>query len=139
MLQVNAEIAVPLQEFDWDFVRSSGPGGQNVNKVHSKAVLRWRPDLSPSLPEAVRERLVRLLRNRLTSQGELIITSQRTRDQGRNVDDCLEKLRKLILQAAQPPRPRRPSRPTRASQQRRVESKLHRSATKRLRRKPELD
>lgn len=139
MLRVNDQIAVPLQEFAWEFVRSSGPGGQNVNKVHSKAVLRWQPGQSPSLPADVRERLLRLLKSRLTGQGELIVTSQRTRDQGRNVADCLEKLRGWILRAAAQPKPRRASRPTRASQARRVEAKLHRSATKRLRRRPELE
>ena len=139
MLIVNERIVIPRSEFRFEFARSGGPGGQNVNKVASKAVLRWNPGTSPSLPDAVRARLLRLLASRLTTQGELLVTSQLTRDQGRNVEDCLEKLRRLIQAAATPPKARRPSRPTLGSQLRRVESKVKHSAAKRLRRKPEAD
>jgi ribosome-associated protein len=139
MLKVNEAIAIPLHEFHWEFARSSGPGGQNVNKVNSKAVLRWKPARSEALPEAVRVRLLRKLKSRLTTQGELLVTSQHTRDRGRNVDDCLEKVRRLVLAAAEPPKPRRPSRPTLASKIRRAEQKSQRSATKRLRQKPDLE
>ena len=138
MLKVNEQIAIPLHEFRWEFARSSGPGGQNVNKVSSKAVLRWNPTQA-SVPEAVRDRLLHKLKPRLTGQGDLLVTSQRTRDRSRNVDDCLDKVRSLILFAATPPKPRRPSRPTLASKLRRSEEKSQRSATKRLRRKPESD
>lgn len=139
MLTINHRIAIPLNEFQWEFARSGGPGGQNVNKVNSKAVLRWSPATSPSLPEPVRARLLKALGSRLTGEGELIITSQQTRDQGRNVDDCLEKLRALVLAAANPPKTRRPTRPTLASKVRRAETKSRRSAAKRLRRKPEAE
>ncbi len=139
MLIVNERIVIPRAEFRFEFARSGGPGGQNVNKVASKAVLRWSPGESPSLPEPVRARLLQAVRSRLTTHGELLISSQLTRDQGRNVDDCLEKVRRLVRAAANPPKARRPSRPTLGSQVRRVESKARHSAAKRLRRKPEVD
>ncbi len=138
-LAITDTLAIPRDEFRFEFARSGGPGGQNVNKVNSKAVLRWTPSASPSLPPAVRDRLIRAVSSRLTRDGELLITSQLTRDQGRNVEDCLDKLRLLVLAAARPPKARRPSRPTLASKQRRVESKLRRSSAKKLRRKPDLD
>ena len=139
LLRVTDSLAIPLAEFGFEFARSGGPGGQNVNKVNSKALLRWKPAESPSLPAPVRERLLRALASRLTKEGELLITSQLTRDQPRNVEDCLAKLREIVLAAARPPRPRRPSRPTLASKVRRVEAKLRRSTTKKLRRKPDAD
>ncbi|CAN5805981.1 alternative ribosome rescue aminoacyl-tRNA hydrolase ArfB [soil metagenome] len=137
MLKVDERIAIPLDEFQFDYVRSSGPGGQNVNKVASKAVLRWKPGASPSLPPAVRERLIALLGRRLTNEGEWIVTSQLTRDQSRNAEDCLAKVRALVLVAAHPPRPRKATRPTRASKLRRITQKRQRSETKRLRQKPD--
>src|SRR5438270_14077804 len=139
LLTVTDSLAIPLGEFRFEYARSGGPGGQNVNKVNSKAVLRWKPAESPSLPGPVRDRLLRAVASRLTKEGELMITSQLTRDQGRNVEDCLEKLREVVLAAARPPRPRRASRPTLASKVRRVEAKLRRSTTKRLRRKPDSE
>jgi ribosome-associated protein len=138
-LGVTDALAIPLSEFQFEFARSGGPGGQNVNKVNSKATLRWKPAESASLPFLVRDRLLRALASRLTREGELLITSQKTRDQGRNVDDCLDKLRLIVLAAARPPKTRRASRPTLASKVRRVEAKLRRSTTKKLRQKPEGD
>lgn len=134
MLIINERIKIPLDEFRFEFSRSGGPGGQNVNKVHSRAVLRWKPGESPSLPSPVRDRLLQALGSRLTSGGELLVGSQRTRDQGRNIDDCLEKVRELVLAAANPPGPRRSSRPTLASKQRRLDAKSRRSDTKKQRR-----
>jgi ribosome-associated protein len=139
MLRINDRITIPLDEFRWEVSRSGGPGGQNVNKVNSKVLLRWSPGSSPSLPEPVRARLMAALASRLTREGELLVTSQRSRDQARNLADCLAKVRDLVLAAATPPKPRRPTRPTLGSQIRRVEQKTRRSAAKRLRRKPELD
>ncbi len=139
LLAITETLAIPLDEFRFEYARSGGPGGQNVNKVNSKATLRWKPSESPSLPPLILGRLLKLVGPRLTNQGELLITSQKTRDQGRNVADCLDKARELILAAARPPKARRPSKPTFASKVRRVEGKLKRSTTKRLRRKPESD
>jgi ribosome-associated protein len=138
-LSVTRSLTIPLDEFRFEFARSGGPGGQNVNKVNSKAVLRWVPSESPSLPPLVKARLLGAVASRLTKEGELLITSQLTRDQSRNVDDCLEKLRELVLAAARPPKTRRASRPTLASKVRRVEGKLRRSTTKKLRRKPDSE
>lgn len=136
MLRVNHRIAIPLEEFTFDYVRSGGPGGQNVNKVASKAVLRWRPASSPSLPPAVKERLLKAIGSKLTNEGELIVTSQKTRDQGRNAEDCLEKVRVMVLAAATPPKVRRATKPTKASQEKRLEEKTRRGEVKRLRRGP---
>ncbi|WP_435015937.1 alternative ribosome rescue aminoacyl-tRNA hydrolase ArfB [Tundrisphaera sp. TA3] len=138
-LVVTDTLSIPRDEFRFEFARSGGPGGQNVNKVNSKAVLRWTPSASPSLPPAVRDRLLRAVAPRLTKEGELLVASQLTRDQGRNVEDCLDKLRLIVLAAARPPKARRPSRPTLASKKRRVEAKIRRSTTKNLRRKPDHD
>lgn len=139
LLSVTESLAIPLEEFRFEFARSGGPGGQNVNKVNSKAVLRWSPGQSPSLPPAVRDRLLKSVASKLTKEGELLVGSQLTRDQSRNIEDCLGKLREIVLAAARPPRPRRASRPTRASKVRRVEAKLRRSTTKKLRRKPDAE
>lgn len=138
-LRITERVVIAGGELDVAFARSGGPGGQNVNKVASKAVLRWTPATSPSLPPAVRDRLVRAVAPRLTTEGELLITSQRTRDQGRNIQDCLDKLRELVLDACRPPKVRRPTKPTAGSRERRVESKARRSAVKELRRKPDHD
>lgn len=139
MLVVNDSIEIPDEEFSFEFARSGGPGGQNVNKVASKSTLRWTPSTSPSLPEAVRVRLLAQVASRLTNEGELRITSQRTRDQARNIEDCRERLRDLILRAVTPPKPRRATRPTLASKTRRIEAKSRRSDVKRNRRRPTED
>jgi ribosome-associated protein len=134
MLHVNESITIPEMEFDWSYARSGGPGGQNVNKVASKAVLRWNVVASPSLPEHVKYRLCALNRKRVTSTGDLILTSQRYRDQERNRQDCLEKLAELVREAAALPKARRATRPTRGSKARRLANKRHRSAVKASRR-----
>ncbi|OHB70018.1 MAG: hypothetical protein A2V70_18375 [Planctomycetes bacterium RBG_13_63_9] len=134
MLVVHPQLKIPLREFQFTFVRSSGPGGQNVNKLATKAQLRWPVVKSPSLPEAVRQRLLRQQRRRVTSEGDLLIKSQRFRDAGRNVADCLEKLRGILAEAATPPKPRKPTKPTRASARRRLDQKRKHSQKKRQRR-----
>ena len=123
MLVINQEIQIPLREIEFSFARSSGPGGQNVNKVSSKAILRWNPGQSPSLPAGVRARLLGHCQGRLTREGDLIVTSDRFRDQRRNREDCLQKLRDLIAAAALPPKPRKKTKPTRSSDRRRREGK----------------
>lgn len=136
MLHVNERIHIPETEFEFSFVRASGPGGQNVNKVASKAVLRWNAAASPSLPADVKARLLTQQRSRLTTTGELVLTSQRFRDQPRNIDDCLEKLAALVRQAAAAPRKRKKTRPTRSSKEARLQGKKRRSSTKAARRPP---
>ncbi len=116
-------IIVPLRELRFDFVRSSGPGGQNVNKVNSKAVLRWDVVASSALPEGVRARFMARFSNRMDSHGELLISSDRFREQRRNVDDCIDKLRSMLLEVARPPKVRKPSRPGRAARERRLARK----------------
>ncbi len=139
MLRINQQIAIPLAEFHWEASRAGGPGGQNVNKVNSKVTLRWTPASSPSLPAGVRNRLLEAVGPRLTREGELLITSQASRDQSRNLADCLAKLRALVLDAAIPPKVRRPTRPTLASRARRLDSKSRNAAAKRLRRTPDSE
>jgi ribosome-associated protein len=133
MLVVNSHLQIPLREFVFTFARSSGPGGQNVNKVNTKALLRWPVTKSPSLPEPVRQRLLARCRRQITVEGDLLIVSQRFRDAGRNTADCLEKLRQLVAVAATPARPRKPTRPTRSSVRRRVEGKRRQSQKKQRR------
>ncbi len=136
MLIVNERIAIAESEFTWSYARSSGPGGQNVNKVASKAVLRWDVAHSSALPEEVKIRLALQQKRFFTQDGGLIITSQRYRDQERNRQDCLDKLRALIRQALSVPRKRRPTRPTRGSKLARLQTKKHRAAVKRERQRP---
>ena len=134
MIKVNDRIALDEAELEERFVRSSGPGGQNVNKVSTAVQLRFDAASSPSLPHAVRTRLLRLAGSRATSSGVLVITAERFRSQARNRADALERLVELIRKAAQPVKPRRPTRPTRASRERRLTEKKHRGDVKRARR-----
>ena len=134
MLLVAPHIRIPLAEFEFQYVRSSGPGGQNVNKVNSKAQLRWNPTTSPSLLESVRARFLERYRSRLTTEGELVVMSDRFRDQAKNTDDCLTKVRDMLLAVAQPPKKRKATKPSRAAKQRRLDSKKRDSATKQNRR-----
>lgn len=134
MLIVNSRLRIPRSEFTLEFARSSGPGGQNVNKVNSKATLRWRPAASASLPPPIRDRLLARYRSKLTATGELLVSSQRYRDQGRNVDDCLEKLRRMVAAVAEPPLQRKPTKPSRAARQRRLHEKRVTSQRKTQRR-----
>jgi ribosome-associated protein len=139
MLEVNATIRIPLTEFAWSFARSGGPGGQNVNKVASKAVLRWNFAASPSVPDDVKARFRERFPSRLTIDGELVLSSELTRDQGRNREDCLEKLAAMLRSAAIRPKIRRPTKPSKASKRRRIEAKRHQSARKAGRRSPAGD
>jgi len=134
MLVINSRLKIPLREFRFSFARSSGPGGQNVNKLNTKATLRWSVRTSPSVPEPVRERLLAKWGRRVTAEGDLLITSQRFRDAGRNVADCLEKLRKMLAEAAVAPKPRKATKPSRASVRRRLDQKRRHSRKKQARR-----
>jgi ribosome-associated protein len=127
---------IPEGEFEFSFARSGGPGGQNVNKVSSKALLRWAVASSPSLPADIRYRFLRKFAARLTLSGEVLIASQKYRDQNRNADDCLLKLQEMVASVASPPTPRIKTKPGRAAVQRRIESKRKVSAKKVQRRAP---
>jgi ribosome-associated protein len=139
MLEITPLLQIPDSEFTWSFARSSGPGGQNVNKVASKAVLRWDVAVSSALPEDVKIRLALQQKRFFTQEGSLIITSQRHRDQERNREDCLEKLRAIILQALAVPKARKKTRPSRGSKRRRLQEKKRRSDVKQNRRRPNAD
>jgi ribosome-associated protein len=140
VIAVTAKISIDESELDESFVRSSGPGGQNVNKLSTAVQLRFDVRHSPSLPPDVRDRLERLAGSRLTRDGVLIIIAQQYRTQGRNRDDALERLLDLIRRAAVVPVRRRPTKPTKASRERRIEGKKRRSGIKSLRRvKPSFD
>jgi ribosome-associated protein len=135
-LHVNASIAIPRGELLFSFVRSSGPGGQNVNKVASKAVLRWNVVQSAALSDDVRQRFLAKERRRVNDRGELVITSQRYRDQPRNIEDCLVKLSALVASAAVRPRVRKKTKATRASRENRMHEKRAVSEKKRRRQSP---
>jgi len=138
-LDVNRRIRIPLSEFEWTFARSGGPGGQNVNKVSSKAQLRWKLDEAESLPADVKQRFVQAYRRRITTDGEFLITSQRYRDQAKNVADCLEKLRELLLAVATAPTPRKKTKPSRGAKERRLKGKREHSQRKQMRQPPRRD
>ena len=130
-------IVIPPEAMEWQFARSAGPGGQHVNRTSSKAVLRFDAVGCPTLPADVRQRLLTREASRLTAEGSLVISSQRHREQPRNVADCIEKLTVILERAAKPPKTRRATRIPRAARAARLESKKHRGATKRLRQRPE--
>jgi ribosome-associated protein len=133
MPRINDHIAIDDSEIEESFIRSSGPGGQNVNKLATAVQLRFDVRHSPSLPYEVRARLERLAGRRLTRDGVLVITAQRHRTQERNRDDALARLIELVRAAAVRPTPRRPTRPTLGSKVRRLEGKKRRGGIKALR------
>ncbi len=135
MLVVNSRIRIPDSELEWSFVRSSGPGGQNVNKVSSKAVLRWRAAASSAMPDDIRLRFFEHYGNRLTTDGDLVVSSQRYRDQGRNIDDVKQKLIAMLAGVTVAPKKRKPTKPSRTSVAKRREAKQAASNKKRLRRR----
>lgn len=141
MIEVTPTIAIDGRELEESFVRASGPGGQNVNKLATAVQVRFDARRSPSLPEPVRERLERLAGHRLTKDGVVVITAQRHRTQDRNREDALARLLDLLRRAAEPPAPpRRPTRPTAGARKRRLETKGRRYAVKALRGpKPDVD
>jgi ribosome-associated protein len=139
IIQVNSQIAIPRREIEFSFVRSSGPGGQNVNKVASKAVLRWSVATSTAIPEHLRARLVGQLGRRINDRGELVLASQRYRDQGRNIDDCLLRFRELIAAAVKVRKKRKKTGIPRSSREARLKQKRSQGERKQSRRRPGLD
>jgi ribosome-associated protein len=134
MIEIDGDIALDDSELAESFVRATGPGGQNVNKLATAVQLRFDLAQSRSLPEPVKVRLAHLAGRRLTSDGVLVITARRHRTQERNRQDARDRLVALIRCALAPPVPRRPTRPTAASRQRRLAAKARRAAVKRTRR-----
>jgi len=134
MIQITPTINIDERELQLEFVRASGPGGQKVNKVATAVQLRFDVINSPSLPDDVRERLIRLAGKRMTEDGVLVIEARRYRTQDRNRKDAIDRLISLIEKAAVQPKPRRKTKPTLASKERRLENKRRRSKIKRRRR-----
>ena len=134
-LKITAHIAIPDSELSESFILSSGAGGQNVNKVASAVQLRFDALHSPSLPDDVRVRLLKIAGHRLTKDGVLIVTARESRDQIRNREIARQRLAELIRRATIVPKKRKPTKPTRASKERRIDSKKRDARTKRQRSK----
>ena len=138
MIQITEDIAISESDIHVKFVRSTGPGGQNVNKVSTAAQLRFDVK-NAALPDSLRNRLINLAGKKMTEQGELLITASRFRTQDRNRQDAFDRLAALIRRAAVPPKTRKPTVPTRASNERRLKSKRHRGNIKQIRKSNPLD
>ena len=134
-LVINQNLTIPANELRFQYARSSGPGGQNVNKVNTKAILHWAVCETPSLPFAIRNRLIQQCRNRINEQSELVLSSDRFRTQASNREDCLDRLRALIQTAATPPRIRKKTRKPRRANEARLKDKKAQSQKKNQRRK----
>jgi ribosome-associated protein len=135
MLAVTDLIQIPDDELEWSFARSSGPGGQNVNKVASKAVLRWKAEkTAAAIPEPARTRMRARFPSRFTTEGDVVLQSQKYRDQERNREDCLLKLLEMIRAALVVPLPRKATKPSKGAKRRRVADKRKLSEKKRNRR-----
>ena len=133
-LVVNARLQIPGKELALSFARSAGPGGQHVNKVSSKAVLRWNVANSDSLPVEVRTRFLQRFAQRINNLGEIVLSSDQHREQPRNIQACYDKLRQLIVAVEHAPQPRKPTRPSRGAVQRRLQSKRRTAERKQRRR-----
>lgn len=133
-LQINHRLQISDSEFVWRFARSGGPGGQNVNKVASKATLIWSIAASAPIPVDVKHRMAALYPSYFTKDGELQVTSQRYREQDRNRQDCLEKLRSMLIHALHVPKKRKKTKPSRGSKMARLQAKKHRAAIRSQRR-----
>ncbi len=138
MIQITEDIAISESDIHVKFVRSTGPGGQNVNKVSTAAQLRFDVK-NAALPDGLRNRLINLAGKKMTEQGELLITASRFRTQDRNRQDAFDRLAALIRRAAVPPKSRKPTVPTHASNERRLKSKRHRGRIKQTRKSDPLD
>jgi ribosome-associated protein len=132
-LVIADDLVIPAAELEASFARSAGPGGQNVNKVNTKAVLRWRVAESPSIPDGIRRRFLERYGNRVNAAGELVLSADEHREQSRNLHACRERLRQMMLTVLRPPRRRIATRPSRASVERRIRTKQRESEKKQRR------
>lgn len=132
-------LSIDRGELNFTFSRSPGPGGQNVNKVNTKATVHWAFWASDDIPWQVKNRLATLYAKRINDSGELVLSSSRHRSQPQNIDDCIDKLRSMVMSAASPPKPRRPTRPPRSVKINRVKAKRENSAKKQSRKPPSTD
>ena len=133
MITVAPGIHVPAHEIEIRYVRSSGPGGQNVNKTSTKAVVRWNVRSAANVRDDVKARFLERFGSRITTVGDILLTSDRFRDQPRNLEDCLAKLTAMLAEVAVAPTKRRPTRPGRGARERRIQTKKTRGAVKSLR------
>lgn len=133
---ITTSLVIPADEIQWQFARSGGPGGQNVNKVNSKAILRWFLSQNQTIPIAAMDRLKIIAANRITTEGELVLSCDEFRDQPKNIARCESKLRTMILQALHTPRVRKATRPSNSSNRRRLDEKRRTSEKKAGRRIP---
>ena len=136
---ITNRVRIASLELELTYARSGGPGGQHVNKTSTKAVLRWNALASPALSDEDKALLSTKLASKLTEEGELVVTSEKTRDQGTNTEDAVEKLAEMVREAIKRPKPRKKTKPSRASKERRLRQKRQRSETKRQRRTPPGD
>ncbi len=136
MISINKNTHIPETELSWTFVRASGPGGQNVNKVASKAQLRWAFETNETLRPDVKGRLRQQQKNRITTEGDMLFASQKYRDQERNREDCIEKLKEVVRAALHVPKARKKTKPTKASKERRITAKKQRAERKATRKRP---
>jgi len=138
-LQVSPTIKIPLAELEFQYVRSSGPGGQNVNKTSSKVQLFWNVAESEVIGRNLKLRFMEKYANQISNAGVLLIESQTHRDQHLNKRVALQKLQKMIRSVARPPKPRKPTKPTKAAKERRLKSKAEQAQKKKLRQRPKRD
>lgn len=134
MIDVDGKIQIPTNELDYSFARSSGPGGQNVNKTNSKAILAWNFKITSSLPEAMRQRFLAKYGARVTEEGLIVIASDKYRDQKRNIDDCAEKLAEMLRSVLTAPKKRKATKPGKGAVERRLKTKKADSDKKKNRR-----
>lgn len=138
-LVISDQIVIPARELQFSYSRSGGPGGQNVNKVNTKATLRWPVYQTQALPGAVLNRFAQRFQGRINDSGELVLQSDSHREQLRNTLECRDRLRAMLLAVLHPPKARKKTKPSRASVRRRLESKRQHSAKKQQRRDPEME